>query len=138
MMPSSNPTKRWAGGLGPASALTLFLAALALAAREPQPNTLPAFDPDKALSAEEKTERLDRVKREQSSPEQVRRLLGPPAQRARQILYHRAREQWLYEAPFNTRLEFEYVLGQEPHLLSGPAARFRKTVTASADATSVH
>jgi hypothetical protein len=106
------------GGLVALAALTALLAAFALAAGEPQPDVLPPFDPDKPLSEPEKTKRLNRVEPERSSPEQVRQLLGPPTRTARQILYHRAREQWLYEAPFHVRLEFEYVRGQEPHLLS--------------------
>ncbi len=100
-------------------ALTAFMpAAYSLKAREPQPDDLKAFDPDKPLSQKEKAERLMRVQPERSSPEAVRRLLGEPSRKARQILYHRAREQWLYEVPFDVRLEFEYVRGQEPHLLS--------------------
>jgi hypothetical protein len=98
--------------------LAVLLAALALVAGQPQPEALPPFDPSQPLTEREKAQRLERVVPEQSSPDQVRRLLGEPARKARQILYHRAREQWCFEAPFHVRLEFEYVRGQEPHLLS--------------------
>jgi hypothetical protein len=97
--------------------LALGLAVLAPVAGEPQPDALPAFEPDKPLAEPERTERLARVK-PGMSPDQVRHLLGPPGRSARQILYHRAREQWVYEAPFSVRLEFEYIRGQEPRLLS--------------------
>jgi len=99
------------------SALLLALSTISLAGAEAQPQAVPRFDPDKSMTDEE---RADRIKRVQPglSPDQVRQLLGPPLRTARQILYHRAREQWLYEAPFSVRLEFEYVRGQEPHLLS--------------------
>jgi hypothetical protein len=97
--------------------VTMGLATLSLASGEPQPDALPVFDPDKPLTEPERAERLNRVK-PGLSPDQVRQLLGPPRRTARQILYHRAREQWVYEAPFSVRLEFEYVRGQEPHLLS--------------------
>jgi hypothetical protein len=107
---------RYVGGF--LALIGLVLAALSLTAREPQPDDLKAFDPDKPLSQVDKAERLRRVQPERSSPEAVRRLLGEPSRKARQILYQRAREQWLYEAPFEVRLEFEYVRGQEPHLLS--------------------
>src|SRR5207253_3697443 len=96
----------------------LLLALVSFTVAAPQPDALKAFDPDKPLSQEEKAERLQRVQKERPPPDAVRRLLGEPSRKARQILYHRAREQWLYEAPFEVRLEFEYVRGQEPHLLS--------------------
>ncbi len=92
-----------------ASALALLLASFDGAGREP---------PDKPLTDAERTDRIRRVQPGVSSPEQVRQLLGPPDHSARQILYHRTREQWLYDAPFAVRLEFEYVRGQEPRLLS--------------------
>jgi hypothetical protein len=97
--------------------LALGLAAFAPAAGEPQPHALPPFDPDKPLPEAERAERLEQVKAG-LSPDQVRHLLGSARRNARQILYHRAREQWVYEAPFSVRLEFEYVRGQEPRLLS--------------------
>ena len=99
-----------------AAVLVLAIATLSLAAREPPPDVLPSFDPDKPLTDAERSDRLKRVQ-PGLSPDQVRHLLGPPGRSARQILYHRAREQWLYDAPFAVRLEFEYVRGQEPHLL---------------------
>lgn len=98
-------------------ALVLLLAALSLAARPPQADAPLPFDPNKPLTDAERAERLKQVQ-PGLSPEQVRQLLGPPGRTARQILYRRSREQWLYDAPFAVRLEFEYVRGQEPHLQS--------------------
>jgi hypothetical protein len=54
------------------------------------------------------------------SPEQVRQLVGAPPLIARQILYHRYREQWIYDAPILARLTFECIRGQKPRLLSPP------------------
>ncbi len=54
------------------------------------------------------------------SPEQVRELVGPPKRIARQILYHRYREQWLYETNQPVRLLFDCPLGQLPQLLTLP------------------
>jgi hypothetical protein len=100
------------------TAFALLLAMGTLARTEPAPEALTPFDPDKPLTEQDKGNRLKRVQPNTSSPEQVRRLLGPPTHTARQILYQRAREQWVYEAPFSVRVEWEYVRGQEPHLLS--------------------
>jgi hypothetical protein len=47
---------------------------------------------------------------------QVRLRLGPPHRVARQLLYHRYLEQWLYNAPTPIRLEFECRRGQPPLL----------------------
>lgn len=52
------------------------------------------------------------------TPEQVRQLVGAPKQIARQILYHRYREQWIYDAPVPVRLTFDCPRGQKPQLLS--------------------
>lgn len=54
------------------------------------------------------------------TPEQVRRLLGAPKRVARQILYRRYREQWIYDAPISIRLTFECRRGRKPQLLSPP------------------
>jgi hypothetical protein len=54
------------------------------------------------------------------TPVQVRQLVGAPKQTARQILYHRYREQWLYEATLPVRLTFDCRRGQKPQLLSPP------------------
>jgi hypothetical protein len=99
------------------SALLVLLTTLSLSARPPQADTPSPFDPDRPLTDLERAERLRRIQ-PGLSPDQVRQLLGPPGRTARQVLYHRAREQWLYDAPFSARLEFEYMRGQEPHLLS--------------------
>jgi hypothetical protein len=50
--------------------------------------------------------------------EQVRAQLGgPPRRIARQILYHRYLEQWIYDTP-PLRLEFDCPRGQRPRLSS--------------------
>jgi hypothetical protein len=101
------------------AALAIVLASLAGQAHEPQPPPGPAsYDPEQSLTGEERTLRLNRIESRGSTPSEVRRLIGPPGHTARQILYNRAREQWLYDAPFFVRLEFEYRRGQEPQLLS--------------------
>lgn len=55
------------------------------------------------------------------TPERVRQLLGAPKHIARQLLYHRYREQWTYEAPMPIRLTFDCLRGQKPQLLSPPS-----------------
>ena len=52
------------------------------------------------------------------SQEEVRRLLGPPKQVARQILYRRYLEQWVYEGAGAVRIEFDCVRGKEPQILT--------------------
>jgi len=54
------------------------------------------------------------------TPEQVRQRVGAPNRVARQILYHRYREQWIYDAPLPVRLTFDCPRGQKPLLLSVP------------------
>jgi hypothetical protein len=49
---------------------------------------------------------------------EVRRLLGPPRRMARQILYRRYLEQWVYDGPNAVRIEFECVRGKEPQILT--------------------
>ena len=60
------------------------------------------------------------------TPEQVRELVGAPRRIARQILYHRYREQWIYEVPLPLRLTFECRRGQKPRLLFSPRLPARK------------
>jgi hypothetical protein len=57
------------------------------------------------------------------NPAEVRQILGPPRRIARQILYHRYLEQWLYDAPGSGRLEFDCRRGEVPFLITFPAAR---------------
>lgn len=53
------------------------------------------------------------------SPEQVQQIVGvPPKHIARQILYHRYREQWVYGTSSPVRLNFDCPRGQTPQLLS--------------------
>jgi hypothetical protein len=54
------------------------------------------------------------------TPEQVRRQVGAPKRIARQILYHRYREQWLYDTPSPICLTFDCPRGQMPELLAIP------------------
>jgi hypothetical protein len=101
------------------AALAILFASLAGQAREPQLARDPTgYDPEQSLTDQERTLRLNRIESRRSTPSEVRRLIGPPGHTARQILYNRALEQWLYDVPFFVRLEFEYRRGQEPQLLS--------------------
>ena len=52
------------------------------------------------------------------SQAEVQRLLGPPKQMARQILYRRYLEQWVYDGPNAVRIEFDCVRGKEPQILT--------------------
>jgi hypothetical protein len=52
------------------------------------------------------------------TPAEVRQVLGPPQRVARQILYHRYLEQWVYNAPTSVRVEFDFPHGQPPRLVS--------------------
>jgi hypothetical protein len=54
------------------------------------------------------------------TPEQVRKLVGPPKHIARQIFYHRYREQWVYDAANPGRVTFDCPRGQKPQVLSAP------------------
>jgi hypothetical protein len=88
-----------------------------LPAAPPGQPALGPFDPSKPLPEAERLQRLEMV-RSAKKPEQVRHFLGAPKRVARQILYHRYFEQWLYLAPFPIRIEFECRPGQEPQVLS--------------------
>jgi hypothetical protein len=52
------------------------------------------------------------------SQAEVRNLLGPPKHVARQILYRRYLEQWVYDGPNAVRIEFDCVRGREPQILT--------------------
>jgi hypothetical protein len=54
------------------------------------------------------------------TPEQVRAKLPSPKRVARQLLYHRYLEQWIYDQPFTARLTFDCHRGQKPRLLEKP------------------
>jgi hypothetical protein len=45
------------------------------------------------------------------TPAEVRQAFGPPKRLARQVLYHRYLEQWIYDAPASLRVEFDYPRG---------------------------
>jgi len=51
------------------------------------------------------------------TPEQVRERVGEPRRIARQILYHRHLEQWIYDSPFPARIQFDCPRGQMPQLV---------------------
>lgn len=59
---------------------------------------------------------FDRLQRGMT-PEQVRQHVGAPKRIARQILYHRHVEQWVYDSPKAARLQFDCRRGQKPLLL---------------------
>jgi hypothetical protein len=48
------------------------------------------------------------------SPAEVRKLVGPPTHVARQILYRRYLEQWIYDDDPATWIEFDCRRGSEP------------------------
>jgi hypothetical protein len=52
------------------------------------------------------------------SQAEVLRMRGPPKHMARQILYRRYLEQWVYEGPDAVRIEFDCVRGKEPQILT--------------------
>ncbi len=103
---------------GALATLAIMLTSLAGQARQPPTRDPPPPDAVHLLTDQERILRLQRVEPRRSTPGQVRQLIGPPDHIARQILYNRAREQWLYDLPFFVRLEFEYPRGQDPQLLS--------------------
>jgi hypothetical protein len=51
------------------------------------------------------------------TPEQVREQVGSPQRIARQFLYHRYVEQWIYDRPVAARLQFDCPRGQKPRLI---------------------
>ena len=60
---------------------------------------------------------LNKLRPGMPQPE-VRELLGPPKRIARQILYRRYLEQWVYDGPKPLRIEFQCVRGEEPKILT--------------------
>lgn len=63
-----------------------------------------------------KPERLDAI-RKGMTPEEVRRLLGPPQRQAREILYRRYVEQWQYDDPAGW-VEFNCPKGEVPSVIA--------------------
>jgi hypothetical protein len=49
--------------------------------------------------------------------DRVRDLLGAPHRVARQVLFHRYLEQWVYGPPYDFRIEFDCLRGQKAQLL---------------------
>jgi hypothetical protein len=60
---------------------------------------------------------IDRI-RFGMTPDEVRLALGPPHHVARQILYHRHLEQWVYNLPISLRLDFDCPRGQVARLVA--------------------
>jgi hypothetical protein len=50
------------------------------------------------------------------SVEHIRQRFGPPRERARQILYHRYLEQWVYKDPYMIRVEIDCQGGKKPQV----------------------
>jgi hypothetical protein len=121
-MPTANEKR--SNGPRRTAALLLLLAALGLgcATLAAAPPDLERYDPAKPPPEAERLQRIDQV-RAGISPAQVRHLLGGPQRVARQILYHRYFEQWLYDAPFHLRVEFDCRQGQEPQVVSVRSTR---------------
>ncbi len=69
----------------------------------------------------EQVEPMDRQRKVQQvrpgmTPDEVRRLLGPPERVARQILYRRYLEQWIYDPPLSLRIGWDCLSGQDPQV----------------------
>src|ERR1700722_5188275 len=99
----TNHRKRGRGRRTAVAALLGLLATVGLAysvlpAAPPGPPPLERFDPDRPLPEVERLQRLEFV-RPGLTAEQVRQVLGAPKRVARQILYLRYFEQWVYDAP---------------------------------------
>lgn len=77
--------------------------------------------PDRRFNAEERRERLGRVKKDMTADE-VQRLLGRPDSIARQILFRRHFEQWVYD-DLEARIEFVCLPGEEPRVTREPLPR---------------
>jgi hypothetical protein len=71
--------------------------------------------PDRTVNQRGRQQVLARLRTGQTQDE-VRALLGPPGRIARQILHHRYLEQWVYEGPWQVRLEFDCPRGRKPLL----------------------
>lgn len=102
-----------------------FLSALLLIVGLGSPTLLSADLPAENGKGDEASLRAFDKLRRGMTPEQVRQLVGAPKRIARQILYHRYREQWLYDAPIPIRLTFDCPRGQKPELLVLPAQGMR-------------
>jgi hypothetical protein len=68
-----------------------------------------------SLSLVERKEMEARLPRG-TTDEKVRALLGPPHRVGREIVALRHREQWVYEAPYFFRVEFDRPRGQKASL----------------------
>ena len=62
---------------------------------------------------------VDLNKLHQGMPQsEVQHLFGPPKRIARQILYRRYMEQWVYDGKKPVRIEFSCGRGEEPKILT--------------------
>jgi hypothetical protein len=91
----------------------IFMAAFAVAlfvGGEPPPGRAGEPDPPQAVDTNKLVPGMTQA--------EVQRLLGPPKRTARQILYRRYLEQWVYEGAKPVRIEFDCVRGKEPQILT--------------------
>ena len=96
----------------------LCLVGVGSAAAQPVPPAdFPPLDLDNLPAQVEHDRRLAAVATG-LTPGQVRRLIGAPQHVAREVLYHRCVEQWVYDSLFQVRLEFDCPRGQEARLQS--------------------
>lgn len=76
---------------------------------------------DRRFNPEERRARMAQVKKEMTA-DQVQRLLGRPDSIARQILFRRHFEQWIY-ADLGMWIEFVCLRGEEPRVTRDPLPR---------------
>jgi hypothetical protein len=75
-------------------------------------SVLPLFAQENDPTPEERAQNIPKIKRGLPATE-VRNLLGKPDRIARQILFRRHLEQWIYDNPINARVEIVYSPGEE-------------------------
>jgi hypothetical protein len=75
---------------------------------------------EKVFSEEGWKEALKAISRGMLPAEVQAKLRRPPRRVARQFLSHRYLEQWYYDLPFPTRLDFEFRQGEQAFLLTVP------------------
>src|SRR5260221_8080989 len=68
------------------------------------------------IDGAERVRNLDRVKKDMPA-KTVLEFYGTPDRKARQVLYRRYLEQWIYLEPEGLWVEFDCLKGQEPRVL---------------------
>jgi hypothetical protein len=76
--------------------------------------------PERVLSEEGWKEVLQSLSRGMLLRDVQTKLRRPPRRIARQLIAHRYLEQWYYDLPFPTRLDFAFDQGEQPYLLAAP------------------